>query len=100
MRLRRLEAVAAESETAARTAERSWLIGRIAQLGAQAQDVTEADNNQVATFTALIQEEAAFAAFRTDDEERMITLGAELHQAERAAEEAEARRKGSRRAAR
>jgi DNA repair exonuclease SbcCD ATPase subunit len=93
-RLRHLEAVAAESEEAARTAERSWLIGRIAQLGAQAHDVTEADSD-VAALTAALHAEAPYAAFRTDDEERVITLGAELHQAERTAEEAEARRRAA-----
>lgn len=86
-RLRDLEARAASADDRRMAAERAWLAGRMAELGHRRAQL-EGARAEVSEHLDVITDTRRFAAFRADDEERVIALGAELNQARLAAAEA------------
>jgi AAA domain len=85
-RLRRLDATAAEADERRLSAERAWLTGRLADLAHRRRQL-EAAGAEATAYAEAIDATKPFAAFRTDDEERVIALGAELNQTMLAAAE-------------
>jgi DNA repair exonuclease SbcCD ATPase subunit len=89
-RLRELEVEARLSAETAVAAQRDWIRGRIAQLDAQEAEMRRA-TEEAAELSRALEVEAAYAGFPAESEAAVIALGGELHQAARAAAEAEAR---------
>ncbi|MGI8847147.1 MAG: ATP-binding protein [Candidatus Dormibacteria bacterium] len=88
-RLRRLEATSARAAETALAAERSWLAGRLSALRAQ-EDEIETAGGEIEQLESTLSRHRDQANFPVEDEDRVIALGGELHQAERAAAEADA----------
>jgi hypothetical protein len=89
-RLRELEVGAAAAADASAAAHRAWLQGRIAQLDAELREMEETAE-EVAELTSRLEGMPSHPGFPVDDEARVIALGGELHQLDRAAEEASRR---------
>jgi len=82
IRLRRLEVTAARSAETAVTAERAWLAGRLSSLRSQESEIERA-GDEIEKLEAIIAEHGGYADFPAQDEDMVIALGGELHQAER-----------------
>ena len=89
-RLDQLEGEAAAATESARTAQRAWLLGRIAQIDAEA-DASLAIAAEISALEAALGAEDPPRGFSVGDEAQVIALGGELHQVERAAAESELR---------
>jgi hypothetical protein len=89
-RLRELEAEARLATETALQAQRDWIRGRIGQLNAQETEMQMATDEAAALARALELERDS-AGFPVEHEATVIALGGELHQAARAAAEAQAR---------
>jgi hypothetical protein len=89
-RLRALEADALSADDRRADAERRWLLGRLAAIAAQREDLaaTDAEHAQVA---AEVEATAHLASFPLDAEDRMATVAAELQETRRATDEAQTR---------
>jgi hypothetical protein len=93
-RLRDLEVEARAATDAARAAQAGWIRGRMVQLAAQEAELRLA-GEEVATLERELARESGYAGFPVEQEAAMIALGGELHQAARAADEAEAHREAA-----
>jgi hypothetical protein len=93
-RLRDLEAKAADAEERRVSAERAWLTGRLAELAHRKREL-ESAAAEAAAHAEVVAATRPFAAFRTDGEDRVIALGAELNQTTLAAAEAGKRSQAS-----
>lgn len=89
-RLRALELEVEAAEQRRLGAERSWLLGRLAAIAAQRDDL-EAAAAEVTQLAAEVEGTAHLAAFPLEAEERVMLLAAEMQEARRSAAEAEAR---------
>jgi hypothetical protein len=89
-RLRGLEREAGRCAGEAVAAQRAWIGARIARLGAQETEIRLA-GEEAASIAAALEAEARYAGFPVEQEAAVITLGGELNQASRAADEAQAR---------
>lgn len=94
-RLRDLETRAADADERRLAAERAWLTERLAELSHRGRQRMAADE-ECRDYAEILAVTRRFAAFRTDDEDRVIALGAELNQAVLAAAEAQKRWEASR----
>ena len=89
-RLRELELEARLSAETAVAAQSDWIRGRLAQLDALEAGMLMA-TDEAAELSRALEAEAAYAAFPAESEAAVSALGGELHQAARAAAEAEVR---------
>jgi len=79
-RLRELELTAGDAEERRVAAERAWLVGRLAELAHRRRELGAAAA-EIDRHANVVASTEGFAAFRTDDEDSVIALGAELNQA-------------------
>ena len=89
-RLRSLEGDAIRAEERRADAERRWLLGRLAAIGAQRADL-EAVDAEMVQVAAEIEGTARLARFPLDREDRVAALAAEVQETQRCADEAHAR---------
>lgn len=89
-RLRALDAEAAAANLRREDAERRWLLGRLAAIGAQRHEL-HAVAGELAQVAAEVEGTAHLADFPADAEDRLILLAAEVQELRRSADEAQAR---------
>jgi exonuclease SbcC len=89
-RLRSLEADAVAADQRRADAERRWLLGRLAAIAAQTEEIA-ATSAEMVHLAAEIEGHSHLVSFPVEAEERVINLAAQLHEAQRASDEAAAR---------
>lgn len=88
-RLRSLEADAVGADQRRTDAERRWLLGRLAAIAAQTEEIA-ANSAEMLHLAAEIEANSHLGTFPAEAEERVLNLAAQLYEAQRASDEAAA----------
>lgn len=89
-RLRQLDIAAEAAHLKRNECERAWLVGRLAALATQQQQLLDA-RAEVARLHTTVRDTSSAATFPIEDEERVLALSAELHHATAISGEAQSR---------
>ncbi|MFN2568995.1 MAG: AAA family ATPase [Candidatus Dormibacteria bacterium] len=89
-RLVDLESASTQAAEHSLECERAWLLGRLAQIAVDRSHLAEATREST-ELESRMESTRPYANFPLDDEDRVIALGGELHQAEAVAGEARSR---------